>query len=93
MSRVITLATLKQAGACATQRELFNELFPNGSPSTKRAALAAARRYADQFDWDWAARTLLSTSAQQTYESAHTPARQAYESARTSAFVNAWFTE
>ena len=77
MSAVITLATLR--GACRNQRELFAELFPKGSPKTRKAALAAARKHADKFDWEWAAAKLLRAPAQAEYEKVRAAAQAEYE--------------
>ena len=85
MSAVITLATL--SGACREQRELFAELFPKGSPKTRKAALAAARKYAGKFDWEWAAEKLLSAAARAEYEKVRGTALAEYDKVRAAALA------
>lgn len=92
----ITTKTLTAANACRNQRDLFARLFPRGSPRTKRAALAAARRHAGAFDWVWAAMRLLTPAAWAAYLAAYraatAPARAAYDAAIAAAFVDALFS-
>ena len=101
---IITARLLEQHNACKEQMALFRELFPKGSPRSRKAALAAAIRHADKFDWIWAARRLLSPPALRAYKEAIAPAERAYNEAtaaaerayneaRAPAFVNAWFDQ
>jgi hypothetical protein len=83
----ITADMLRAKGACEDQHALFNELFPNGSPKSRRAALTAAKRHAGKFDWGWAAKNLLSESAGAQYEAATAPAWAQYEAARDAAWA------
>ena len=85
MSAVITLATLR--GACSDQHNLFAELFPKGSPKTRKAALAAARKHADKFDWEWAAAKLLRAPAQAEYEKVCAPAWAEYDKVSAAAWA------
>jgi hypothetical protein len=83
----ITADMLRAKGACEDQHALFNELFPNGSPKSRRAALTAAKRHAGKFDWGWAAKNLLSESAGAQYEAATAPAWAQYKAARGDAWA------
>ena len=81
----ITVEMLKKAKACAPQLELFEQLFPSGSPSSKEEALAAAVKYANRFDWCWASNHLLPTPASLAYDEAEAPAWEVYDEARAPA--------
>ena len=99
----ITLDRL--AGACDDQRVMFQELFPNGFEATSEAeCVAAARKHALAFDWDWAAEILLADpageaymsaerSAWEAYQDAMRPARESYEAACAGAFARAFWTQ
>ena len=91
MTTIITADMLD--GACSSQRELFTRLFPNGSPSARKATLDAAREYADKFDWDWASGNFLRAAARAEYNKATAPALAEYDKARAAAFVHAWFNQ
>jgi hypothetical protein len=77
MTRRITKAMLVEAGACADQVELFAKHFPRGVVPTVAKALAVA----GLFDWDWAARALLTPAALKVYNEASAAAWNAYEEA------------
>ena len=76
-AKPITYQMLEAKGACQGQVILFKEAFPNGAPLTIEAALSVA----DKFDWDWAARKLLSEKGLKAYSEAEAPAWKAYEEA------------
>ena len=90
---VITLAMLDAKRPCKEQRNLFAELFLNGTPKTRRAALAAARKYADKFDWTWAAGIFLHAPARAEYNKVRVAALAEYDKVCAPAFVNAWFNQ
>ena len=69
-SRVLTLATLIDKGACSSQVDLFRSRF--GESVEVTAELCAS--VAAVFDWDWAARNLLSPPAWAEYERVRAPA-------------------
>ena len=60
----ITLAMLKAKHACAEQRRVFKEIFPNGVEVTKAICVSVS----DRFDWDWAAKAFLPPSTWAEYE-------------------------
>ena len=81
----ITLDRLE--GACDDQRVMFQELFPNGFEATSEAAcIAAARKHASVFDWDWAASRLLADPALEAYKSVKRPAWETYDATRRQAW-------
>jgi hypothetical protein len=80
---MITADTLRAKGACQDQIDLFAQLFPDGVHVTVEAAVAVA----GQFDWDWAARNLLSKKGMAAYEAAKAPAWAAYEAAEAPAWA------
>ena len=63
MSRTLTLQTLIDKGACYAQVELFRAKFGESVRVTQRLCVSVA----DAFDWNWAARHLLSKPAQAKY--------------------------
>jgi cell division septum initiation protein DivIVA len=77
MSKIITLDALKSAGACADALQHFAAEFGGSTPVTP----ALAGKYADQFDWAWAADHLLSAAARAEYETASAGARAEYDRA------------
>ena len=74
-SRVLTLATLIDKGACSSQVDLFRSRF--GESVEVTAELCAS--VAAVFDWDWAARNLLSPPAWAEYERVRAPAWAEHE--------------
>ena len=83
----ITVDMLRSHFACDDQLEAFIREFPEGTPETMGAALAAAERVDRIFDWYWAAEKLLSPAARDAYLRAAGSARatciRAREAART----------
>ena len=75
---IITAKQLESLGACADQVELFRHLFGE----RQKVTVALCRKYAANFDWDWAAANLLSA-----------PALNAYEEAMAAAFAKAAMEE
>ncbi len=84
----LTADVLEQAGACREQLELFRERFPEGCIPTA----ALCRQYPD-FNYDWAAKKLLSPEKWAAYgatvalhwaayRSAVAPHLAAYQAAR-----------
>ena len=74
---IITAKQLESLGACADQVELFRHLFG----ARQKVTVALCRKYAANFDWNWAAASLLSPPARKAYEEATAPAWKAYEEA------------
>jgi hypothetical protein len=81
MSKIITLSQLRAAGACAPALRRFAAEFGESTPVTP----ALAVKYADQYNWYWAAAHLLSPLARAEYETARAPARAAYDQDRARA--------
>ena len=84
-SRTLTLATLVRKGACREQREKFAKLFGKSVEITE----ALCAEHANEFNWDWAARNLLSASAsaRAAYDAAVAPALAAYDAAMAPAWA------
>lgn len=84
----ITKRMLVQHGACAGKVKLFAELFPHGVTLTK----ALCVKHAQMFDFDWAARNLLTKKQLAKYEKIQGPALSSnslwteYKTARAIAF-------
>src|SRR5208282_1924247 len=74
----LTYRKLKLAGACSQQLERFRELFPNGVDVTAAVCASVAK----EFDWDWAARNLLTSRLWDDYEAKRAPLRDDYEAKR-----------
>jgi len=77
----ITLKQLRLKGACWEQADLFKAAFGEAVEVTMDNAL----KYADKFDWTWAAEHLLPAPAEKAYWEATAPARKAYEEAMATA--------
>jgi hypothetical protein len=77
----ITLKQLRLKGACWEQADLFKAAFGEAVEVTMDNAL----KYADKFDWTWAAEHLLPAPAETAYWEATAPARKAYEEAMATA--------
>ena len=74
----ITLKQLRLKGACWEQADLFKAAFGEAVEVTMDNAL----KYADKFDWQWAAEHLLLATALKAYEEAVAPAEKAYREAK-----------
>ena len=59
MSTKITADVLRSKGACQIQLDKFAVLFPTGT----RPTAIECKKYALEFDWDWAAANLLTAPA------------------------------
>lgn len=93
MPEPITADRLERLGACPDQVRRFRKLFGDGpAPLTAETAIA----HAQVFDWNWAAKRLLTPAARAAYEAAEAtawaaylkaiaPARAAYEAALAAA--------
>ena len=77
----ITLKQLRLKGACWEQADLFKAAFGEAVEVTMDNAL----KYADKFDWTWAAEHLLPAPAEKVYWEATAPARKAYQEAKATA--------
>lgn len=104
MRPVITLDTLKAAGACSESLKRFAEDFPDGTPATKPEALAAALCVAGRYPWDWAAERMFGRESWRIYTEAKAEPRRIYDEAtaeswriydeaKAEAFVNTWFSQ
>jgi hypothetical protein len=76
-NRVLTLQTLVQKGVCPSQRKLFKKLFGNSVNITPELCAGVAK----QFNWDWAAKYLLSAKAWAAYTAASATACAEYRAA------------
>ena len=65
---------LKKHDACQPQIELFTKHFADGAPLTVEAALSVST----VFDWNWAAKNLLTALNRDAYDAATKPALEAY---------------
>ena len=81
MSR-ITVDMLRGVAACASQIQLFEQLFPEGVTPT----VALCVEHASKFDWDFAGKFLLAPALAQ-YEAATAPAWAQYEAAKAQAWA------
>jgi hypothetical protein len=81
MTRTLTLARLEALNACRPQLAEFKRRFGAGGEATLEKCLSVAQ----VFDWDWAARYLLSPAAKRAYNEAMAPARRAYNEAKAAA--------
>ena len=59
----LTAEMLRKKGACDEQVELFVELFGESANVTQKLAMT----HATKFDWDWAAKKLLSRAKYTEY--------------------------
>ena len=83
MTTVITLAQLREAGACKSQLDLFKKRFGESVRVTEELAI----QYGPEFDTEWAAQNLLSPSAWDAYVVATASARATYDDAVTAAYA------
>ena len=70
MTNTLTIKDLRAADACEKQVKLFEQHFGDGGTVT----LAKVRKVASLFDWNWAARYLLSPARRAEYERVKAPA-------------------
>ena len=75
MTNTLTIKDLRAADACEKQVKLFEQHFGDGGTVT----LAKVRKVASLFDWNWAARYLLSPARRAEYERIVAPALAEYE--------------
>ncbi len=73
--KTITLARLKELGACADKLLLFEELFGAEVAVTEEMCI----KHSSDFDFNWAANNLLSATAFVDYERVRDTARAEYE--------------
>ena len=73
----ITLKQLRLKGACWEQADLFKAAFGEAVEVTMDNAL----KYADKFDWTWAAEHLLPAPSETAYQKAMATAGKAYREA------------
>ena len=74
MSKIITLRQLDAKGACQDQRDKFKEIFG----SQVEVTLDLCIKHAQDFDFNWAANYLLSSTAWAEYERVRASARAEY---------------
>ena len=74
---IITRKMLRQQHACPNQVARFQELFGDAVEVTVDLAV----KHAQDFDWDWAARSLLSAAGYSAYDAAMAEALRAYAAA------------
>ena len=67
--RTLKLSQLREAGACQEQVERFEKLFGKEIKVT----IELAERYANMFDWNFAAEYFLSAPLWETYKKARAP--------------------
>jgi hypothetical protein len=79
--RTITLQQLIDAKACPQQVELFRKHFGE----SVRVTVPKARKYAQAFSWDFAARHFLDASALKAYDEATASAWEVYRESTASA--------
>ena len=60
----ITLAQLRKLGACPDEVAIFEKLFGESVEVTE----ALCVKHAEKFDWDWAAKRLLTKTQLDEYE-------------------------
>jgi hypothetical protein len=88
----ITIADLdgtRGKRACSDYRNVFRDLFPDGV----EVSVPMAVRFADQFDWDWAAENLLSAAASTEYDKVRAPAYAEYEKVTAAAWAYGWIVD
>ena len=79
----LTAKDLIATGACSKQVALFRKHFPRGGVVT----LAKVMEVAEVFDWDWAAKHLLTPAATAEYDRASAAAWDEYKRARAPALA------
>ena len=83
-ARRLFAADLIGAGACSSQVETFQELFPNGGVVP---TLELCLRHAGTFAWNWAAEKLLSPRGYFAYKAATAQALAAHDAATAQALA------
>ena len=73
--KTITVAQLRELKACSVQLDAFSRLFPDGVASVTPES---CRAHAVVFDWDWAARNLLTPAQCEAYNEAVATSVKAY---------------
>ena len=81
MVKIITAGMLREKRACAAQLRVFEQHFPNGAEVSE----ALARQLHDVFVWGWAAKHLLTPSAETAYNEATASAWEAFNKAMATA--------
>lgn len=76
--KILSLQTLIDKGACLSQVELFREKFGESVEVTE----SLANQVVHEFDFDWAARHLLSTPTYKEYKKLCAPAYEEYKKMR-----------
>jgi hypothetical protein len=82
-SRVLTLQQLKDADACNAQVSLFQQTFG----ASVEVTVELAEQYAQQFDFDFAARHFLTAAAYAEYDKVRAAARAEYNKVRAPAYA------
>ena len=77
----ITLTMLKEKGACSSQVNLFEATFGEEVIVT----VARAKKFADKFDWGWAAEAFLTAPALAECSRLAAPALAEYDRVRATA--------
>ena len=83
MTKKITLRTLKAKGACRDQCKRFAALFPEGVEVTEALCI----EHAAEFNWDWAAQSLLTAPALAEYKRTTATALAEYDRVTASAWA------
>lgn len=87
MSCSITLWQLRRKGACPSCLERFKRYFGRRiSFESKTHAIRVAEYFAAEFDWDWAAFSLLNDKGFRSYLKARRTAEDSYAAGRARAF-------
>jgi hypothetical protein len=81
-NQTITVEMLVKMGACHSQVMLFRRLFGKSVKVTLKGCVKAAQ----QFDWNWASRNLLTATAEKAYQEATATAWKAYQEAKAPAW-------
>jgi hypothetical protein len=90
----MTTITLKQLDdarepACVGQRAIFMHLFG----ASVQVSVKLAEKHAQDFDFDWAARNLLSRAGLEKYEKARLALWADYDKARAPLFAKLYLEE
>jgi hypothetical protein len=78
---IITRKMLRQQHACPNQVARFQELFGDAVEVTVELAV----KHAQDFNWDWAAWSLLSAAGYSAYNAAMAEVRRTYDAALAAA--------
>src|SRR6202142_3423436 len=82
-SKILKLATLIELHACTSQKDLFKEKFGESVEITETLCEGVATL----FDFDWAARNLLTAPAYAEYQRVRAQACTEYERVRAPAWA------